>query len=200
MRGQGVLAEARTISPLDHWGQIDNHNPKWDKRAAAALSLCTSVDRWICDLGCGRQAIRPLLAAGDRYLPMDVKAWTPDTLVCDVNAGLLPRHYLEACDYCLLLGVIGYVEEPGWLLGSLGETVPMLIMSWTVPLTGGRHEAFRFDRIRTFDQLAGDLAAAGFDILDRIEQRPGHFLIKARNMAELPDRRRPATAPALRME
>lgn len=57
------------------------------------------------------QTLRTLLADTTRYLPADLTQWTPDTVICDLNANVFPDKYLRAADTVTLLGVIEYLVD-----------------------------------------------------------------------------------------
>ena len=166
------------------WADKRNYRDAWSERARLALSLCVGEDLWLCDLGCGQQQLRPLLPAGYRYLPMDLVAWTADTLVCDINAGFLPTAYLDACDVCLLLGVIEYVHDPAQLFRRLGETVPALVFSCHMPsiqISGSAMSQRRHVNIRSQAEAHALARDAGFFVAQTIAWKPDHIVVKAIN-------------------
>ena len=90
--------------------------------------MCADAE-WVCDLGCGPQFLRRHLGQGIVYLPADLIQWTPDTEVCDVNAGHLPVRSLTLCDTCVMMGVIGRIRDPRWFFGELARHVEHLLFS-----------------------------------------------------------------------
>jgi hypothetical protein len=153
-----------------HWADPSNYNKGWNARAMAAVNLIAD-EKWICDLGCGQQAVRSLLQSPCVYLPADLKQWTPDTAVCDLNRNVLPERYLRACDVCLLLGVIEYVWQPGPLFRRLAQVCKTVIFSYNVMELGptGRHEIW----VNAFSvlDLQAMLDSAGF-VITRTEPLP----------------------------
>jgi hypothetical protein len=57
----------------------------------------------VIDVGAGRMAARSLLPPGCTYVPMDMVARDPSTVVCDLNRGPLPE---LTADWVLMCGVI----------------------------------------------------------------------------------------------
>ena len=111
------------------WTARDSFPDYWDPRAAAVAPLLEGFG-WVCDIGCGQQALRRHLAPGVRYLPADLRAWTPDTETCDLNAGQLPLRSLRLCDAATLLGVLEYIPDPATLLRRLGQEAEHLVLTY----------------------------------------------------------------------
>lgn len=114
---------------------MDWHDPSiykqhWATRAPRVIPLLAS-SRVVCDIGCGApQTLRTLLPKTVKYLPADLKQWTPDTELCDLNAGLFPEAALAAADTCVILGVFEYLNEPEKVLSEIAKRCPRLVFSY----------------------------------------------------------------------
>ncbi len=131
--------------------------------------MCADAE-WVCDLGCGPQFLRRHLGQGIVYLPADLIQWTPDTEVCDVNAGHLPVRSLTLCDTCVMMGVIGRIRDPRWFFGELARHAEHLLFSH-----------FDGDRgLASLDELISSLEANGFKIVT-VENYRVWTMVKAVN-------------------
>ena len=162
-RRRALIALRRT--DIRRWTREESYNPSWDQRAAQAVILNGDA-KWVVDLGCGRQALRTYLPKDVVYLPMDMAAWTPNTLVCDVNSRSLPLDYLRIADTCFILGVVEYLYDPGWLFSQLAEVVSKIIVSYNtmekVPV-GRRANGWVNDFARR--DLLELMASSGFELV-----------------------------------
>jgi hypothetical protein len=120
---------ARKETDVSRWSVSENFRPNWDQRAPFAAAFC-SESRSVCDLGCGNQALRHLLAPGIGYLPADLTRRSADTLLCELNKGELPVEYLSKADTVTLLGVIEYIFDVPQLVRTLRTFLGTLIVSY----------------------------------------------------------------------
>ncbi len=131
-----IAASRRSVERLEtdraRWTDRDSYLPFWDARGAAVAPLLKNRD-WVCDLGCGAQALRKQLAPGTRYLPADIHAWTEDTETCELNEGRLPRRSLLRCDVAVMLGVLEYIVDPASLLRHLHGYAEHLLLTYCTP-------------------------------------------------------------------
>jgi hypothetical protein len=171
------------------WTDARNYNPEWSPRSALAIELLDHA-RWVCDLGCGAQALRKQLPADSIYLPMDLKQWTDDTIVCDINRRSLPTDYLELCDFCFVMGVLEYIYDTSWFLDALARSAEGIIISYNVAeLSLDRREDNGWVNSLTSQQFKTLIESAGFKILDTrlyINERlpkNGQLIVKAINPA-----------------
>ncbi len=123
---------AQGVTDAARWSDPDSYLPFWDARAAAVAPMLRER-RWVCDIGCGRQALRAQLEPGTRYLPADIRRWTPDTEPCELNQGRLPRRALRRCDVAVLLGVVEYILDPQRLLTRLHRYAEHLLLTYCAP-------------------------------------------------------------------
>lgn len=122
-----VVAAGKT--DLDRWHEVKNFDEGWSHRSAFAAALCSEASG-VCDIGCGRQALRHLLPEGVKYLPEDLRQWSDDTEPCDLNAGVFPTKSLAAADTCTLLGVIEYLFDPEEVIKQIASQVGCIVFSY----------------------------------------------------------------------
>ena len=124
-----MQAEPSAVAPphtdLGRWTDRESYLPFWDARATAVAPLLAGRG-WVCDIGCGAQALRSRVAAGVRYLPADLRAWTEDTETCALNAVL-------RCDVAVMLGVLEYIVDPAALLARLSHYAEHLLLTYSAP-------------------------------------------------------------------
>ena len=164
---------AQRVTDAARWSDPESYLPFWDGRAAAVAPLLRGR-RWVCDIGCGRQALRARLEPGTRYLPADLRPWTADTESCELNQGRLPRRALRCCDVAVMLGVLEYVVDPGLLLTRLHRHAEHLLLTycapelWTVDRAGfGWVNALSGAELRALLQRAGYAVTATSCFEDR---------------------------------
>jgi hypothetical protein len=149
------------------------------------------------------QFLRSFLPRTAVYLPADLKQWTDDTELCDLDAGRMPTRSLDLCGICVVLGVIGHLRDPEALIQNLSQRVEKVLISFkTTDFTRtGRDQS----RARAFplSEMYAVLDRAGFRIADQ-RQYLQDTLIKAQSdrfdaaSRKLRDRRRRAFAPGRR--
>jgi hypothetical protein len=149
------------------------------------------------------QFLRAFLPRTAVYLPADLKQWTADTELCDLDAGRMPTRSLELCDVCVVLGVIGHLRDPEALIQNLSQRVEKVLISFKTTdftrraRTRGRAKAYPLSEVYAL------LDRAGFRITDQ-RQYLRDTLIKAQSerfdeaSLDLRDKRRLAFAPTRR--
>lgn len=123
---------ARPLTPEDErrWRNAENFDPNWSARSQLAAGFIDSSVRSVCDIGCGMQSLKQFLRSEVKYLPADLQQWTPDTEVCDINAGIFPRRSILESDQCVALGLIEYLSDPSALFRFIGECRKRFIVSY----------------------------------------------------------------------
>src|SRR5690606_6161085 len=96
----------------ERWARPDNLDVSWERLPLAAAPLIPPGAR-VLDLGAGREALERHLPADAVYVPADVVARTPRTVVVDVNAGEFPE---GTYDVVVMLGLLEYVHDVPALL------------------------------------------------------------------------------------
>ncbi len=110
------------------WFDPDSYNTMWNGRAEAAAALQNGA-RWVCDIGCGMQALKAFLKDAI-YLPADLNRWTDDTETCDLNAGIYPERALKRAELCYLLGVVEYLYHPEKAIGHIALKADRLVVTY----------------------------------------------------------------------
>jgi hypothetical protein len=160
----GMLARQRKGNKR-HWGKDDSHSADWSDRTQL-LAQDVAEGSTVLDLGAGRQALRAQLPSGCTYIPLDMTARTPDTVVCDLSKS--PRPDIKA-DWCIASGVLEYVDDPGDLLRWCARTAPHLALSYVPARTKslkskiGRMQTGWITHL-TGDELRAEVTRAGYSI------------------------------------
>src|SRR5262245_62091881 len=174
----GLAPPPRSLAALTHWSNPSSYHRSWTQRARFAARMIQPKD-WVCDLGCGPQALRWFLPRSAIYLPADLKRWTPDTEFCDLNSGVMPHRSLEVCDVCAMLGVITYLDDPEALFRELARTVERVLLSY-FDTTAAHENNFLWGRATSLDELGNILSSNGFRIVEQAPYRTW-VLIRADN-------------------
>ncbi len=160
---------AAGVTDRERWEDAASYERFWSDRSAAAARLCRP-GQWVCDIGCGMQALGGMLPAGCTYLPADLRAWTPAVEVCDLNAGLLPERCLARCDVATLLGVVEYVFDPSRLFAALARRAETVVVSYNcAELAEVDRAGFGWVNALTREALVDGFRQAGFQP-DRVER------------------------------
>jgi hypothetical protein len=183
---------ARSEAALRHWSNPFNYNRDWAQRAKFAARMIQPGD-WVCDLGCGPQALRWFLPRSTKYLPADLKRWTEDTEICDINCGVVPHRSLELCDLCVMLGVLTYLHDPEALFRELGRTVERTLISH-FDTTEEKEVNQLWGRPTSLEQLETMLQATGFRVLERVSYRSWTILRATNEHFDADARQRRAVA------
>ncbi len=105
-RRRQVIAEGQT--DYERWLDVRQLEQAWDQRASVAADLIPAGAS-VLDLGCGRMALERLLPPACTYVPCDLVARDPRTLVCDFNAGQFPE--AASATHITVLGVLEYIYD-----------------------------------------------------------------------------------------
>ena len=191
---------AQRMTDAARWTDPDSYLPFWDSRAVAVGPLLRGR-RWVCDIGCGRQALRAQLEPGTRYLPADLRGWTADTETCELNQGRLPRRALLRCDVAVMLGVLEYIVDPALLLTRLHRHAEHLLLTYCLPeLWEVDRAGFGWVNALRAEELQALLTGAGYTVTatSRFEDRQLVVQARARSFGRLKRLRRDAARRLLR--
>ncbi|MDQ0468013.1 hypothetical protein [Labrys wisconsinensis] len=119
-------AEGR--SDIARWSGGAVFAPAWDERTRKLAALLPEKIKTVVDFGCGTMALRDMLPAGVRYVPVDIAPRGPDTIVLDLNAPTLPA--LPAGDVGFFSGSLEYVIDLRRLIAVLLRTYRHIICSY----------------------------------------------------------------------
>ncbi|MCG7360614.1 class I SAM-dependent methyltransferase [Roseomonas sp. ACRSG] len=163
-RRKAVVAAGGT--DRERWCDPASYEAFWSDRSVAAGQMLPPGLR-VCDIGCGMQGLRAHLPAGSIYLPADLRAWTPEVLPCDLNAGLLPERYLAICDVVCLLGVIEYLYDlPAFFTALRRRTETVLVSYNCVDFAAVDRAGYGWVNALGSEQLLALLRDHGFEIAE----------------------------------
>jgi hypothetical protein len=150
---------ARRISPIRwDWADPASYAEKWSRRSRLAAAFIRPGSS-VMDVGCGpHMALRGFLPAGCTYQPVDLMAWTPDTIIADLSKGQFPRGH--TFDVVVILGVLEYLENVEFVLSAARAVGRSALVSYhpARPFSTGRSaKGWRshYGR-RTFRRLIAD--------------------------------------------
>ena len=109
------------------WTSVDNLSPDWDSRTELIATLIPAGSS-VLEFGAGRMVLKRCLPKGCSYTPSDLVDRGAGTLVCDLNAKLLP-HFARH-DIAVFSGVLEYVNDVPRLLSHLSKSVDVIIASY----------------------------------------------------------------------
>jgi hypothetical protein len=167
-----------------HWGNQLNFDPAWDGRAHLAAGLLKGGEKIICEIGCGpRQGLRSWLPNGSTYIPMDMKQWTPQVHVCDLNTGDIPDYLLRSADVVFMLGVCEYLVDLHKSFVSLAQSCRTLIVSYcSTDLNKARSPLWI--NSCSGPEFGSLLGRAGFQVDQSLSYHPGQYIMRASQRAE----------------
>lgn len=84
----------------------------------------------VLDVGAGAQTTRRHLPANCVYIPLDLVARTPETIVCDLNKDTLPSVQV---DWAVVSGVIEYVVDAPRFLAELASVSGHVVLCRSSP-------------------------------------------------------------------
>lgn len=111
---------------------FEHSNTGWNERAGRVLEHLIEGCESLMDLGCGEfQYAKNHLPPGCRYIPVDYKKRSEDTIICDFNKGEFPE---ERADTCLMILVLEYVKCLPEFLAKVAETAQRQILIFCQPI------------------------------------------------------------------
>jgi hypothetical protein len=142
-------AAARLMRRSDYsrWGDPENLEKWWEERTQKMAALVPKSSR-VIEFGAGSCRLRSWLDDTCEYIPSDIVARGPDTVICDLNRRPLPNlEYLQA-DVALFAGVLEYLGDLDAVVKWLSGFVEWCIVSYdcvppAVKLPGRLRERFR---------------------------------------------------------
>ena len=151
-----------------------------DQRAALAAPHLGGARR-VLDIGAGLEKLRPLLAQGATYIPVDLVRRSEETLIADLNQGQFPE--VEADD-AVLLEVLEYVHEVPDLLRRCHAAAKRLVLTYHAATDADgdsdrRRLAGWFNDYRA-GELNALLASAGWSVENHQEAGDLHLFVCTR--------------------
>jgi len=108
------MPDQTVAKTTQHWSALDT---KWDQRARLAAEWLQAEES-VADIGCGLMTLEPFLPAATTYVPMDLVRRDDRTLVVDLARERIPQ---VACSAAVLLGVLEYLDDIGFVLRQLTQ-------------------------------------------------------------------------------
>jgi hypothetical protein len=125
-RVKARLTRARPPMP-NEWKDIEHFDESWKGRIREMARYVPS-NSVVMDLGCGREWLRDYLD-NCQYIPVDYRARSPHTVVCDLNKREFPDRQV---DVCFVSGCLEYVEDPQWLVREIAAHSKRCVISYCV--------------------------------------------------------------------
>lgn len=158
---------------LARWRDAETFDGGWEQRTRLIAGLVPRASR-VIEFGAGRRLLEAHLDASCTYVPSDLVARGPDTIVLDLNARPLPQLSALKLDVAVLAGVLEYIAEPASFITWLAQQVPTCITSYSCAATKSRSLGRLRETIRrtgagwvnTFneDELVGAFRSGGFEL------------------------------------
>lgn len=116
----------------EHWSKSDSYHAGWEERAKLAAKWLQNLER-VADIGCGEpMSLKRHLTRKTQYIPADLKAWTPEVIVLDLDEQeFLPGRF----DAVAMLGVLEYLQKPGAALRRARNSSEQLVTSYCHPVS-----------------------------------------------------------------
>ncbi len=83
----------------------------------------------VADLGCGWMILQRYLDHSTNYVPVDLIARDPRTIICDFNREPPPKTGVPAA---ACLGLLGYLDRPDQFMNSLSQLHRLAVVSYKV--------------------------------------------------------------------
>lgn len=113
---------------LNTWKKDFQYSKAMADRVGRLLSLVPLKNfQSLMDLGCGVQNAKKYIPQTMRYIPVDLHAHCPDTIICDFNQGQFPPHEVEII---LCSGVIEYIHDLNWFIHKITAHSQVVIGSY----------------------------------------------------------------------
>ena len=116
------------ISDSSRWRQDASLAPAWEDRVALMASKI-EPGRRVLDIGSGAQTTRRHLPDNCEYIPLDLVARTPETIVCDLNRDTLPALQV---DWVIASGVLEYIIDIPRFLAEVASASRHAVVSYAV--------------------------------------------------------------------
>lgn len=160
--------------------------PEWGLRARM-LAVLIEPGSSVLEFGAFTLEFRDMLPSGCTYTPSDLVDRGPGTIVCDLNAEVLPAFPLH--DVAVFGGVLEYVDDVERLLTHLSKSVRRVIASYAVAEGKQGDPDFRGEQgwvnAFTLDEFLEVMCRSGFTkatqmgmwgkqviVIGEVEQRP----------------------------
>jgi hypothetical protein len=111
------------------WKDIEYFDERWKDRVKF-MAQYIDEGTTVLDLGCGKMSLKNYLPKNCRYIPVDYRVRSSDTLVADFNKNEFPT---LITDISFISGSLEYINDYMWFLRTTGEhTHQKIILSYCV--------------------------------------------------------------------
>lgn len=172
-----LLRELATIlgrTDYKRWSNQDSFEQSWLPRTRRAAELMPDSSR-VIEFGAGNRQLEQYLDPSCSYVPSDMVARGPGTVICDLNKRPLPALGEGLYTTAVLLGVLEYLNDVPEVLDWLTKHVQYCVISY-VCMEGDRYSLPGIHRI------VGRLRAGWMNHYSENQLR---FLFEARGFAQI---------------
>lgn len=140
----------------EYWSKTESCHSGWEERAKLAAKWLQDLDT-VADIGCGEpMSLKRHLARKTEYIPADLKAWSPDVTVIDLDEKeFLPGKF----DAVVMLDVLEYLQKPGGALRRARKASEKLVTSYCHPVGDSA------EKVRTQRGWINSFSERGFETL-----------------------------------
>jgi hypothetical protein len=168
-----VTSFQRIVRRSDYrrWSNTENLEKWWDSRTQKLAGFIPARSR-VVEFGAGRGQLRRYLPSGCTYVPSDLTARLPGTIVCDLNDRPLPDLRHLGADVAVFSGVLEYVVDLSTVATWLSQQTSAIVASYdyvkSAPASIARfaelyrRRYFGYLSNHTIDELEAIFASAGF--------------------------------------
>jgi hypothetical protein len=116
-------------SDYTRWSNSENLEKWWESRTQRLAGFIPAGSR-VVEFGAGRGQLRRYLASGCTYVPSDLTARFPDTIVCDLNGRPLPDLRHLKADVAVFSGVLEYIGDLSAVAKWLSQQTSAIVASY----------------------------------------------------------------------
>lgn len=120
-----LRAEKKT--DLKRWQNNRELFLDWDERTVI-LGSYILPNANIIEFGAGNMVLKNSIQHYKNYIPTDIIARFEDTIVCDLNKGIIQE--VQMCDTAVFSGVLEYVYDIDRVFNELGITIKQVVLSY----------------------------------------------------------------------
>ena len=111
------------------WNRNNSILKKWIERTEIVATLI-EPNCSVLEFGAGNMLLRELLPKGCNYTASDIVSRGEGTIVCDLNAKILPD--LEFYDVIVFIGVLEYINDVNRVISYISKYCNNIIISYSM--------------------------------------------------------------------
>ncbi|WP_134142265.1 hypothetical protein [Flavobacterium sp. S87F.05.LMB.W.Kidney.N] len=124
---ENIKLRSEKKTDLQRWQNDDQLYRDWDERTIL-LSSYIKPRASIIEFGAGNMILKNYLDNYKIYIPTDIVARFNETVVCDLNQGVISA--VKKCDTAVFSGVLEYVYDINKVFEELGPTIKQIVLSY----------------------------------------------------------------------